>query len=187
MTDEPPLEAPPPGVHRRVRRWCIAGGAVTVVLLVVGGVTLGQRGTDTTEGTGQAPPFELPRLGGEGTVSLASFRGKPVVVNFFAAWCGPCKRELPAIQRVAARLEGRVAFLGVDHQDNERAALALLQDVGVTYPAGYDPEGRVATTYGLFGMPTTLFVAPDGRLLEKHTGELSQEQLERAIARHFGV
>lgn len=187
MSEEPP--AAEPTQARSARRWWLIVSVVAVALATAG-LIMGQRddGSGTGgAGGGQAQDFELPVLGGDGTVSLASFRGQPVVVNFFAAWCAPCKRELPALQEVAAKLEGRVAFVGIDHQDSERAALQLLRDVGVTYPAGYDPEGKVATSYGLFGMPTTLFVAPDGRLLEKHTGELSREQLERAIGRHFGV
>lgn len=164
------------------RRWWWAGGGIAVFTLVVVGLVAARGGGDV-----QAKGFDLPRLNGDGHVSLASVRGQPVVVNFFASWCVPCRKEMPALQAVAAKVQGRVAFLGVDHQDDRSGALQLLADTGVQYPTGYDPDGKVATSYGLFGMPTTLFVAPDGRLLEKHTGELSQAQLEESISRLFGV
>lgn len=177
-----------PLLTRRRMLW-LGAGAVVITGLGVAGLTLGQDDTPPggRAGSGQAEPFELPRLDGEGTVSLASFRGKPVVVNFFASWCVPCRKEMPAFQQASARLGDRVAFLGVDHQDDRAGGAKLLADTGVTYPTGYDPDGKVARAYGLFGMPTTLFVSPDGRLLEKHTGEMSRAQLDDAIERHFDI
>jgi cytochrome c biogenesis protein CcmG/thiol:disulfide interchange protein DsbE len=165
------------------RRWWWVGGGLAVFALVITGLALSQRSATTTEATA----FELPRLNGAGTVSLAALRGKPVVVNFFASWCVPCRQEMPALQTVSTKLKDKVAFLGVDHQDDRGGALALLNDTGVQYPTGYDPDGKVATSYGLFGMPTTLFVSPDGRLLEKHTGELSEAKLDETINRLFGL
>jgi cytochrome c biogenesis protein CcmG/thiol:disulfide interchange protein DsbE len=169
--------------------WAVAGVVAVGALVLVGLVFGGQeerspRSTSPT--TGQALPIELPNLTGEGTVSLAQFAGRPVVVNFFASWCTPCLRELPAFQAVSSRTGDRVAFLAVNHQDNRQAGLDMLRQAGVRYPAGYDPDGQVAVRYGLFGMPTTLFISADGRLLEKHTGEMSRAQLEQAIDRHFG-
>lgn len=157
--------------------------------LIVGGLVFGTPDETTGGGRagGPAEPIVLPRLEGEGTVSLADFRGRPVVVNFFASWCVPCRAEMPAFQAVSARLGDRVAFLGVDHQDDRKGGLDLVRETGIRYPAGYDPEGKVAQAYGLFGMPTTLFVSPEGTLLETHTGELSEQELVRAIERHFGI
>jgi thiol-disulfide isomerase/thioredoxin len=110
-----------------------------------------------------------------------------VLVNFFASWCVPCRKEMPAFQAVSAQLGDRVAFIGVNHNDDRAGALQLLADTGVRYPTGYDPEGHVAASYGLFGMPSTLFVGADGTLLETHTGEISRDQLEQTISRLFGV
>ena len=171
------------------RRLWIAGGVAVVAALIVGGLVFGTPDETTGGGRagGPAEPIELPRLDGEGTVSLADFRGRPVVVNFFASWCVPCRDEMPAFQAVSARLGDRVAFLGVDHQDDRKGGLDLMRETGIRYPAGYDPEGKVAQAYGLFGMPTTLFVSPEGTLLETHTGELDEQDLVRAIERHFGI
>jgi cytochrome c biogenesis protein CcmG/thiol:disulfide interchange protein DsbE len=184
VTEEAPPSAPP----SRRRLW-IAVGAVVVVALAAGGYFFGSSdtgGRQSGEG-GIAPDFALPEVRGDGEVALADVRGKPVVVNFFAAWCVPCRKEMPDFQAVSSRLGDRVAFLGVDHQDNRDAARQLLADTGVRYPTGYDPDGTVAERYALFGMPTTLFISPDGRLLEKHTGELSEDKLEEAITRLFGI
>lgn len=179
MSDGVSDEAAPP---RRRRVWWWAAGAVVAVGLVVAG--LAATGSHTS---GDAKGFSLPPVDGDGMVTLASFRGKPVVVNFFASWCVPCRKEMPAIQATAAKLGEKVAFVGIDHQDDRGGALQLLNDSGVRYPTGYDPAGQVATSYGLFGMPTTLFVDRDGRLVDKHTGEITQEKLEQDIQRLFGV
>jgi cytochrome c biogenesis protein CcmG/thiol:disulfide interchange protein DsbE len=141
-----------------------------------------------TADTRPAPAFDLPEVrGGGGRVRLADFRGRPVVLNFFAAWCGPCKREMPAFARLSRELAGRVAFVGVNHQDSRRLARRLLAETGVTYPAGYDPDGTTAVAYRIVGMPTTVFIAPDGRLLASHAGEISAEDLRATIRRLFGV
>ena len=165
------------------RRWWWVAGGVALFSLVVGGLALAQGGG----GPKTAKNFELPRLDAGGTVSLAALRGQPVIVNFFASWCDPCRREMPALQAVSARTEGKVAFLGVDHQDDKAGALKLLADTAVHYPTGYDPEGKVATAYGLLGMPTTLFISADGRLLDKHFGELSEAKLDERISTLFGL
>jgi cytochrome c biogenesis protein CcmG/thiol:disulfide interchange protein DsbE len=184
---EPPAPTPAGGTHRRRRpRWPWIA-AVAVLVLAAGGLIFGRGDGHPTVGKGQAAAIDLPRLNGEGNVSLATLRGHPVVVNFFASWCEPCRKEMPAMQTVSTKLRGKVDFVGVNHQDNRDGALQLLNQTGVRYPTGYDPDGKIATEYGLFGMPTTLFVSPDGRLLEKHTGELTQSQLEQTISRLFNV
>ena len=180
-------EAAPARPGRR-RLW-IAGGVAAVAALIGGGLVFGTPDDSAPGGRsgGPAAAIELPRLDGEGTVSLADLRGRPVVVNFFASWCVPCRKEMPAFQAVAERVGDRVAFLGVDHQDDRKGGLDLVADTGISYPSGYDPDGKVAEAYGLFGMPTTLFIGPDGTLLETHTGEISREDLERALRSHFQI
>lgn len=169
-------------------------GATTAVAGLGGAAALSSSGSDkdpsntarVTAGGRRAAAFELPDLReGAPAVSLAALSGKPVVLNFFAAWCAPCVKELPAFQAVAEQIKG-VAFIGIDHQDSRRAAQELLEDTGVEFPAGYDPEGNVARAYGLRGMPTTVFISAGGRILERRTGEMSGSELRQAISRHFG-
>ncbi|MEA3077194.1 MAG: cytochrome c biosis protein CcmG, thiol:disulfide interchange protein DsbE [Actinomycetota bacterium] len=129
-----------------------------------------------TSGLGQAAPFTLPSLRSPGEVSLAAAPGKPTVLNFFAAWCEPCRQELPAL-RTAARDNPGVAFLGVDHQDSRDDAIAMLDEFAIAYPAGYDPKGEVATKYHVRGMPTTVFIDAKGRVVSVHQGALAAKDL----------
>ena len=165
-------------------------GVLAVVALAAGGYFFGQDSGDAGRDRGlgdSAPDIRLPELRGDGEVVLANLRGRPVVVNFFASWCVPCRKEMAAFQAASSRLGDRVSFVGVDHQDDRKGGQQLLADTGVRYPTGYDPDGTIAARYGLFGMPTTVFIGTDGKVLDKHTGELSQSDLEDAIARLFGI
>lgn len=136
----------------------------------------------------KAPGFSLPSLRDEATtISLADYRGQPVVLNFWASWCVPCKKELPAFQKVSEATRGQVAFLGVDHQDGRQGALRMLEETGVEYPSAFDPGGSLAERYRLFGMPSTVFISADGRILESRTGELTEEELIARIERLFGL
>jgi cytochrome c biogenesis protein CcmG/thiol:disulfide interchange protein DsbE len=138
----------------------------------------------TTYGGGLAPPISLPDLANPSQVlTLAQLRGRPVLVNFWASWCVPCRKEMPVLEAAYRRIHGRVAFLGVDTNDTRGAALSFLRQTGVTYPSVYDPHGTAAITYGLFGLPTTVFVAPNGRMIERHVGELSPGALSAGIYR----
>jgi len=139
--------------------------------------------TALRRGNGErAADFELPDLRDpDATVALDDYTGTPIVLNFCASWCVPCRREMPTFQALHERLGDQVAFVGVNHQDSRDAALALLADTGVDYDAGYDPQGTVAADYGLFGMPTTVFIAANGDVVATRTGEIPAAELERTI------
>lgn len=146
----------------------------------------GERPPLTVKGKGDAPLFRLENVHrGQSDVELIDYRGRPVVVNFWASWCVPCRRELPGFAAVSEELEGKVAFVGVNHQDGRASGLEFLQQTGVRYPSGFDPKGDVAASYGLLGMPTTVFVSAEGKLLERRTGEISRKELEQTIERLF--
>lgn len=133
-----------------------------------------------------APGFRLPSLiDPSATVALSDYRGRPVVLNFWASWCTSCRREMAAFQAVYEGVGGRIEFLGINHQDDRQAALQLMHDTGMRFPSGFDPPGEVATRYGLFGLPTTVFVSPDGRVLERVQGEMSGPQLTAVLDRLF--
>lgn len=173
--------------HRRSRR-TLVGVAVAGVVAVAVVTALAWRGSTATTAPGAAPAFELPRLDQpEATVSLQEYRGKPLVLNFWASWCGPCREEMPAFQAAATRLGDRVGFLGVNHQDSRSPALQLMKETGVEYASGYDPKGKVAPDYGVRGMPATIFISPEGVVLERRLGQLNAADLDRALKRHFGV
>jgi cytochrome c biogenesis protein CcmG, thiol:disulfide interchange protein DsbE len=131
-----------------------------------------------------APGFSLPDLRDPGrTIDLASYRGTPVVVNLFASWCEPCKRELPLLARVSAERAPGVQFLGVAHVDDDASSLALLDEYGVDYPAAADHDGVVGERYRLVGLPSTLFIDADGGLVGTLRGELTERDLTSWLAR----
>lgn len=129
-----------------------------------------------------APSLELADLRSPGgTVSLVS-PTRPTVVNFFAAWCGPCREEMPLLGRAAAS-RSDVAFVGVDVRDVRADALELLAEAKADFPVGVDGDGSVSRAYRLRGMPTTLLVAPGGRVLAHHTGPLTARSLRQLLDR----
>ena len=131
-----------------------------------------------------APPFTLDDVRRPGTpVAYGPRLGKPAVVNFFAAWCVPCREELPHLEEAHRRAGEAVAFIGVDVSDSRRAAGELLDGLGITFPAGYDPDSRVAAAYRLRGMPTTAFIDANGRVVREVRGPLRPEELDRWVRR----
>jgi cytochrome c biogenesis protein CcmG/thiol:disulfide interchange protein DsbE len=116
---------------------------------------------------------------------LRRLRGHPAVVNVWAAWCGPCREELPVFQRAALARGRQVAFLGVDIKDNRESAVRLLRQIPLPYPSVDDPDGQVYNAYGLFGTPSTAFYDSAGRRTFLHQGPYrTVADLERDIDRY---
>jgi cytochrome c biogenesis protein CcmG/thiol:disulfide interchange protein DsbE len=189
--DVPDLIEPEAVVPRR-RRW---GWWLLAVAILVGAVAAAAVTTDdrlskvpgTMSLTGAAKTFSLDDVRpGRPPVSLEALRGKPVVLNFFGSWCPPCVREMPALEAMSQRYRGRVQFVGVTFNDTREAARSLLDRAGVTYPAAFDAKSDLAYDYGIRGMPTTVFIKPDGNLVEGKKGEFSEVQLRTTIDRLFG-
>jgi thiol-disulfide isomerase/thioredoxin len=158
--------------------------AVAIVLVLI--VTLaGGRPT-------KAPPplaknFALAELGHPGAkLSLASYPGRPVILNFFASWCAPCKRETPMIARFYASMHGRVIVLGIDSNDLKGAALRFLRSAGVKYPVGFDPyPSHTTTSYGVYALPQTFFLNVQHRIVKHVVGPVTMAELT-AFARDRG-
>lgn len=113
---------------------------------------------------------------------LAALRGAPVVVNFWASWCLPCKQEAPVLDRFAREYGPRgVAFVGVNVWDNDANARAFLEEYGLTYTNGVDTAGGTAIDYGLTGLPETFFVDRDGQLVRKFIGPVTERALRAAV------
>lgn len=177
-------------VPRRSLRlvWLGAVVAVAAAVLVAVLARPGEVETVETPGAGEAPGFRLPEVGDpDREITLSEFRGRPVVLNFWASWCAPCRKEMPALQAVHEAVGDDVVFLGVNNSDARGPALDLLEETGVTYQSGFDPDGDVFRDYDSVGMPTTVFISPDGRILGRHTGEITSVALEDALRRFFGV
>jgi thiol-disulfide isomerase/thioredoxin len=176
--------------RRRHRLLWLLGGLVLVGVSVAAAFTssddLAKPDAKTTKQAGSAKIFSLEDVRpGHPGVRLLDFQGKPVVLNFFGSWCGPCLREMPDFQAVSERYKGRVAFIGVTVTDTRPNAEEVLKRTGVTYPAAFDPENKVALAYGVTGMPTTVFISPQGKLVERAQGEINEPQLEKILERLF--
>jgi thiol-disulfide isomerase/thioredoxin len=113
--------------------------------------------------------------------------GRPTVVNFFASWCTPCVREMPAFEEVHQELGSEVRFLGLANRDRPEDALRTVEQTGVTYDTARDPDGELLTAFGGVIMPTTVFIGVDGTIAEVHSGELAGEELRERLAQHFGI
>ena len=127
---------------------------------------------------GALQPHELDDFQGV----LVGLRGRPVVVNVWASWCGPCRVEAPLLQRAAERYEGSVAFVGVDSRDDVEPARAFIRRYGITYPNLFDQSGAIRTWLGLRGFPTTYVFDRTGRLSASVIGGISEQALAAHIA-----
>ena len=172
---------------RRFRwRWVAVG--VVVVLVVawafVAGRSLGRDPRQVRSALlgKPAPAFELPTLDG-GTVDSADWRGDVVVVNFWASWCVPCREEAPELEAFAEQWQERgVRLVGIVYNDEESEAAAFRDRYGLTYPQAFDPGGRAAIDFGVFGVPETYVIAADGTVMAKLLGAVDAATLERVVA-----
>ena len=140
----------------------------------------------------RAPMFTLPRLGAGEQIDLASLRGQVVVVNFWASWCLVCREEHPDLLAAWDRYRERgVVLVGVDFEDTEAAALAYAKEMGGDWPLVTDPGSRTAIAYGVFGVPETFVIAPDGTITAKKVGAVTfawlTREIESALRREAGV
>lgn len=110
-------------------------------------------------------------------VRLSDFRGKAVILNWYASWCEPCKREVPAFQAAYEKLDGQLVVLGVDYLEGQSAASGILAQLGATYPAVLDAAGSVGEHYRVNYMPTTFFIDASGTLQVIKTGEVKEDAL----------
>jgi cytochrome c biogenesis protein CcmG/thiol:disulfide interchange protein DsbE len=169
---------------RLALRWRALGAVLPLLLLVAWGAFLAARSAPSGAAVGQpAPDFALVDLDGN-AVSLADLRGRPLIVNFWASWCGPCVEEFPLLER-ASRTHGAhgLAVVGIVFRDNSEAARAFMQRMGAGWRALMDPGGRVAERYGIYGPPETFFINAEGVVVARQIGQLGAADLDRHLAR----
>lgn len=196
--------SPPAGRRRSRRRWIATAGLAVAVAAGLVAYALTPRATTSATGSStsghrvvvqggkgpgkglpklasgvKAPGFSLARLGGGAPVTLASMRGHPVVLNFFASWCSDCRAELHAFATVSNAPHGDVRFLAVDTNDpNPAKALSLLNKAGDHYPTGIDRHANVANSrYYVEALPVTVFIAANGRIAGQAFGAQTASSL----------
>jgi cytochrome c biogenesis protein CcmG/thiol:disulfide interchange protein DsbE len=168
--------------------WPITLAAAALVGLLAYGVTAVGPDTSLDEALHKgervtAPVAELPRLGAQGTASLADEKGKVVVLNVWASWCPPCKSEMPLLQRTHERIAPRGGVvLGIDTQEPQENALRFLREKRITFPSLRDRDREYGRKYGVSAYPETFLIDRDGRIAALRRGPVTQRWLDENLA-----
>ena len=166
--------------HERTKSWKTRAAVGIPGVVLVGLLTWGFLAPGGTP-VEQAPDFELERLGG-GTVSSEELRGRPVVLNFWASWCIPCREEMPAFERMWQRYRDRgIQVIGVNYQDSEAGADEFVEEIGVSYPIALDTSGSLARELGVQGLPQTFFIDEEFRFEKLTVGKASEGAGDRVV------
>ena len=151
--------------------------AFMAVLAVIGllGFGLVKKSSGGVDIGDEAPAKSLPTLEGSGEGSLSDYRGRWVLLNVWASWCGPCREESPALQRFYSRHHGDLVVLGVDTRDLTEDGRGFVREFGLTYPQLRDGDGGYAHDLGTTGVPESFLIAPSGKLAAHFPGPFSDE------------
>jgi len=163
---------------------CVAGSLVAIGVV---GSASGQAasGQGAQPAPVAAPAFSLPLLGHESgqQVALSAYRGRPLIVNFFASWCEPCQTETPLLAKFYRSQKGAVALVGLDENDTLGHATSFTRADGVSYPVGWDPNFTVASAYGVNALPQTFFLNSRHQIVDRVFGQVTLARLNQGIAR----
>ena len=169
------------GMSRVVKISCVAAA---LLIAAIAAVSLAGNGAGAAPRTlPAAKNFTLSELGHPGRkLSLSAFAGRPVIVNFFASWCTPCKLETPTLARFYREAGERTAIIGVDSGDETGPALRFVHAAGVRYPVGVDPLPAAATiSYGVLALPQTFFLNARHRIVKRIFGKVTMKELSEGV------
>jgi len=128
-----------------------------------------------------APNFSITLFDG-GNFQLSEHKGKPVLINFFASWCVPCKEEMPALEKMSREYKAKgVSFLGIAVDDSEEKARKFVEELGVSFATGHDNTGDIKEAFGLYGVPTTYFIDKEGVINYLHAGGVTERLLQHEL------
>jgi thiol-disulfide isomerase/thioredoxin len=160
---------------------CVAGSLAGIAL--AGSASGSASGQPARPAAVAAPAFSLPVLGHSGQrVSLAGYAGQPLIVNFFASWCEPCKKETPLLATFYRAEKGKIALVGLDANDVLANATSFTRANGVSYPVGWDPQAVAASAYGVNALPQTFFLDARHRIVDRIFGAVTLTELHQGIA-----
>ncbi len=180
-----PDEASPLAGARGPQRFSVWWAVGFAFVAIVGLIAVYSGSESAPEDASGLDQFEFLTPEGE-VVTLADFRGQPIVLNYFAAWCPPCRAELPDFEAVHQQVGDEVLFLGISRDSVTDAWLQLIEDSGVTYTTVF--EGNVPGSYAFLGslaMPTTVFISADGTVQQVWSGALDEDSLLDLIDEHL--
>ena len=157
---------------------CVAGSLTAIGVI---GSTSGQPSRPAVVA---APAFSLPLLGDDSgqQVTLSKYRGRPLIVNFFASWCVPCKTETPLLASFYRGAKGKIALVGLDENDSVANATAFTRADGVSYPVGFDPHFLAGTAYGVIALPQTFFLNAKHQIVDRVFGKVTLASLHKGMA-----
>jgi cytochrome c biogenesis protein CcmG/thiol:disulfide interchange protein DsbE len=177
----PRLPASRPRPRRLILAAWLLGGVAALVAFLTVSVGRPAGPVDTPIVGRPAPAFDLQALDG-GRLSLADLRGSPVVLNFWASWCIPCREEAPLLTAAATDYRARgLRVVGIVYQDSAESARNFMGRYGQTYPGLLDPDGRTAIDYGVFGIPETFFIDAFGIVRSRQIGAVTGDELDKRI------
>ncbi|HKA84091.1 MAG TPA: TlpA disulfide reductase family protein [Acidimicrobiales bacterium] len=189
---------------RRIPLLPLVVATAFALLAAVGAALLLGAGDESSAGGGSdsgpyrlTPAGELPASAADVTLSPLDGRpdrrlgellgSKPVVVNFYASWCGPCVTEMPAFEQVHRELGDKVTIIGVAYQDSDEDARATVERTGVTYPTFGDSGQDAMTYFGGISMPTSVFIDARGNVVDVRSRALNSDELRSALEDRFGI
>ena len=167
--------------------YAAAAAAPLLVLAVWGAMLIARPASPGVAHIGErAPAFVLADLNGN-PLRLQDLRGRPVIVNFWASWCGPCVEEFPLLVSAQAQHQAAgLAVIGIVFRDRSEAARAFMSRMGASWPTAMDPGDGVATQFGIIGPPDTFFIDRNGVVVGRQIGQLSAADLQRGLSQIVG-
>ena len=160
--------------------WTVWGTVLGLITLLAFGFTTNPKKVPSPLLGRPAPDFQVDELNGKQKFSLSEFKGKPVILNFWASWCAECRTEAIILENFYKKYGKKLAIIGIAIQDSPQKAKTFARHFSKTYLLALDDlSGNIALDYGIYGVPETFFIDPKGNIFHKTIGEVSTELLEK--------